>query len=271
MIDCIKYTIDGISYIINKDQVGNWSSNPSAPSVEGRKDIPIEAGVSSAELTPVRATDPHYNEYLNIIKQSEIANHIENYVPEFISQLEQFKLLYGIENLKFNDFDNGVRKVLNDSFINTSSEGAVLRYENFLNLKGVGTLEQRKSYIISLIQKGNKLDEQSIKSLVHTITGSDCKVRFFLEQEEGSPNKSQNLLLVTVLSPDSSKDYRYEDIERALQPLIPAHINLSVVKYFATWGDIANNVTDWQEVKDMGTWDGVYHYTPPEMAQERKE
>lgn len=261
MINCIKYTIDGISYIINKDQVGNWSSNPSAPSVDDRKDILIEAGAGS-ELTPISATDSRYNEYLNLIKQSEVANHIENYVPEFISQLEQFKLLYGIENLMFNDFDNGVRKVLNDSFINTSSSEAVLRYENFLNLKGVGTLEQRKNYVISLIQKGNKLDEQSIKSIVTAITGSNCMVEFFLEQQAGNPNRGQNLLLVTVFSPDSSREYRYEDIERALQPLIPAHINLSVVKYFATWGDIANGVTNWQEVKDMGTWDDVYSYMP---------
>lgn len=263
MINSIRYTIDGISYIIQKDTIGNWSKYPSAPSVEGRTGVIIEAGVGS-ELLPVPENDPNYNTYLEIIRKSELSNHIEEYVPEFISQLEQFRYLYGIENLQFNLFDEKVRKVIDDVYITSSSSEAILRYENFLNIKGAGTLEQRKSYLKSLIQKGNKLNEKSINDIVNTITGSSAIVTFFLAGEEENPNEDENLLLVQVLSPDIYKDYRYEDIERALHPLVPAHINLSVVKFFATWEDVYNNLSNWEEVKTMKSWGDLYSYIPPQ-------
>jgi hypothetical protein len=67
-----------------------------------------------------------------------------------------------------------------------------------------------------------------------------------------------------VLSPDNKKDYRYDDIAKALKSLVPGHIKLSVVKYFATWGDVKNNYADWATVKAMADWQTVKSYIPPQ-------
>ena len=70
---------------------------------------------------------------------------------------------------------------------------------------------------------------------------------------------------VQVLSPDNNKDYRYDDIFRALKPMVPAHIKLLVIKYFATWEDIRNNFADWNAIAaNMADWQAVKNYIPPQ-------
>lgn len=263
IIDYIKYTIDGSTYNLKKDITGNWVRDLKAPLLEGKYNILLEVG-SGSTVTYVDSSDPRYNIYLEVIRRAERKNYIEQYVPEFIGQLEQFRTLYGIENLIFDELDEGVKRTISDAFISTSSSEAITRYENFLNIKGVGTLEQRKNYIRSLIQKGNKLNESSIKDIVNAITGSDCIVKFYGSDELNNPERGKSLLQVQVLSPDVYKDYRYEDIERALKNLIPGHITLSVVRFFATWEDIRNNFAGWDSIKAMNNWGDIHNYIPPQ-------
>lgn len=67
-----------------------------------------------------------------------------------------------------------------------------------------------------------------------------------------------------VLSPDTTKDYKYDDIERAIKPLVPSHIKLIVIKYFALWSDIVSNFSNWGSVKTMNDWQAVKDYIPPQ-------
>jgi hypothetical protein len=79
-----------------------------------------------------------------------------------------------------------------------------------------------------------------------------------------NPEPGHGFLRIQVLSPDNNKDYRYEDIARALKPLIPAHLKLSIIKYFATWGDIKFNFSNWNTVAAMPDWNAVKQYIPPQ-------
>lgn len=207
---------------------------------------------------------PIYNMYLNVITTDERRNHLERYIPEFIADIEEFKIIYNTENISFDKLDTNIDGVISDVFISTSSNDAITRYENFLNIKGVGTLEQRRCYIRSLLQKGNKLNEKSIKDIVNAITGSDCIVHFFGGDELDNPEPGNSLLRVQVLSPDNYRDYRYEDIVRVIKPLVPEHIKLSVVRFFATWEDVYNNFAGWSAIKNLKSWEEVKKYIPPQ-------
>lgn len=189
---------------------------------------------------------------------------LEKLVPDFIAEIDKFKLLYDVENISFDELYESVEKVKSDVFISTASDEAIERIETFINIKGQGNLEQRISYIKSLMQKGNKLNEKSIKDMVNAITGSDCIVMFFTSDESNNPEPGNSILRVQVLSPDNGKDYRYEDIARTLNPLIPSHIKLIVVKFFATWNDIKENYADWNSILSMKDWEAVKNYIPPQ-------
>lgn len=189
---------------------------------------------------------------------------LEKLVPDFIAEIDKFKLLYDTENISFDGLYESIEKVKSDVFISTASSEAIERIETFINIKGQGNLEQRKSYLKSLLQKSNKLNEKSIKDVVNAITGSDCIVMFFTSDESNNPEPGNSILRVQVLSPDNNKDYRYDDIDRALRPLVPSHIKLIVVKFFATWNDIKENYNDWNSMLSMKDWGAVKNYIPPQ-------
>lgn len=263
MIDYIKYTVNDKTYELINNGDGTWSRELEAPSVAGRYDLLLEIGQDGI-ITYIDSNDPRYDFYLYVITSAERVVYLQNYVPEFVSEADEFKKIYETENIELDKLYALIEKTISDMFIITASNEAVTRLENFLRIKSQGSLEQRKYFIISLLGKGNKLSESVIKGIANAITGSDCIVKFFTADEFDNPEPGQGLIRVQVLSPDNNKDYRYEDIARALKPLIPAHLKLMVLKYFALWEDIKNNFADWNAVASMSDWQSVKSYIPPQ-------
>lgn len=263
MIDYIKYTIDGQTYELINNGDGTWSRQLEAPSVAGNYNLLLEISENGI-VTYVDSEDPRYDFYLYVIESAERVIYLENYVPEFISGADEFKKIYETENVELDKLYALIEKTVSDMFIISASNEVITRFENFLGIKGQGTLEQRKYYIISLLGKGNKLSESVIKGIANAITGSDCIVKFFTADELDNPDPGQGLIRVQVLSPDNNKDYRYDDIARALKPLIPAHLKLLVIKYFALWEDVKNNFADWAAVAGMADWRAIKSYIPPQ-------
>lgn len=263
MIDYIKYTVDGKTYKLIDNGDGTWSKQVNAPDVAGNYNLLLEIS-SHGNVVYIDSSDSRYDFYLNVIAATERVTYLENLVPEFVAEIDKFKLLYDTENISFDKLHSSIEKVKSDVFISTASNEAVERIETFINIKGQGNLEQRRSYLKSLLQKSNKLNEKSIKDVVNAITGSDCIVMFFTADEIDNPEIGNSLLRVQVLSPDNYKDYRYDDIARTLKPLVPSHIKLIVVKFFATWNDIQGNYADWNTVRSMKDWQVIKNYIPPQ-------
>ncbi len=263
MIDSIKYVVNGVTYSLINNGDDTWSREETAPSVAGNYLLTLiisENGI----ITTIDSSDSLYETYLNVIVESERVAFLEKYVPNFIAKTKQFTAIFDIENESFDDLCAEIEKVKSDRFITTASNDAITRMEEFLHMKGLGTLDQRKSYLISLNQKGNKLSESTMKDITNSISGSDCIVTFFGADESDNPASGSGLLKVQVLSPDRSKDYRYADIARALSPMIPSHIKLSVIKFFGTWQDVYDNFADWTAVAATTDWLSVKEYIPPQ-------
>lgn len=261
MIDYIKYKIDGATYSLTNNGDNTWIREETAPRVAGNYLLTLiisENGI----VTTINSSNSLYETYLNEIIEAESVAYLEKYVPDFMAETKQFKTIFDIENENFNNLYYQIEKIKSDAFITTASNDAIVRLEKSMSIKGLGTLNQRKSYLISMLQKGNKLSENSIKNITNAITGSNCIVTFFGSDESSNPVPGYGLLRVQVLSPDNSKDYRYEDIFRALKPLVPGHIQLLVIKYFSIWTDINNNLADWNAVASMNDWESVKNYIP---------
>ncbi|MDI2588035.1 DUF2313 domain-containing protein [Psychrobacillus sp. NEAU-3TGS] len=263
MIEYIKYTINGQTYSLVNNGDGTWSKELEAPGVAGLYDLKLEIK-QGGSITYIDSTDSRYNFFLEVIQDAERSADLIQHLPDFLQDVLEFQVLFNAENIEIDRLNSSIQKGLLDVFIRTASIERITRLETFLRYKGEGTLEQRRSYLLALMQKGKKLNEPMIKEVAKTITGSDCIVSFFGSDELNNPEPGQGVLLVQVLSPDSSKDYRYADIARALKPLAPAHIKLLVIKYFSTWEDIKNNFHDWNAVAAMKDWQAVKDYIAPQ-------
>jgi len=236
--------------------------------------VPVVKGKDpfNKEKTPTGGKNPWSKEHFNLTEQGKMLKenpelakqYMQNYVPEFLTDILEFNLIYEIENKELDEIYAGIEKLKGDMFIRTASNEMILRLENFLRIKGMGTLEQRKNYLLTLFQKGKKLNEGKIKEVTNTIVGADCLVTFFSSDELNNPEPGCGILRVQVLSPEKGKDYRYDDIFRTLKPSVPGHIKLLVIKYFALWEDVKNNFSDWNTVKAMTDWQAVKSYIPPQ-------
>lgn len=263
MIEFIKYTVDGRTYELIDNGDGTWSKQLDAPSVIGNYTLQLIVS-DGGNIVIIDSSDSRYDFYLNVIEQAEARTHVELYAPELIRDVLEFNVIYEADNKELDELYSSIKKFGGDLFVQTASASKILQLENFLRIKGQGTLEQRKDYLMAMFQKNTKLNETSIKTVVNTITGSDCIVTFFGADELNNPDPSFGLLRVQVLSPDTSKDYRYEDIFRALKPMTSSHIKLLVIKYFALWNDVRNNFADWQAIRAMADWQSIKNYLPPQ-------
>lgn len=263
MIDYIKYTVDGKTYELTNNNDGTWSRSLNAPSVVGVYNLLLEIKQGDS-IVYIDSSDSRYRFYLEVMEEIERKTNLIRYIPPVLQDVLEYNVIFDSENVELDYFYDSIKQVGLDAFIRTASAEKITRLETFLGFKGIGTLEQRRTYLLSLFRKGNKLNENSIKEITRTITGSDCIVTFYGSDEASNPQPGIGLLSVQVLSPDNSKNYRYEDIYRALSPLVPGHIKLVVIKYFATWGDVKKNFADWSAVNSLASWRDVKNYIPPQ-------
>lgn len=262
MIDYIKYTVDGEAYELIKNDDGTWSKELNAPSVVGRYDLILEVGQDGIK-TYIDSKDPRYNFFLDVIEDADAKVDLIKYLPHYSKNSSVYNQLFEVENLELDILHSLIRKVSNDVFIRTASNEKITRLEEFLGFKGLGNLGQRKSYLLTLFQRGKKLNEEVIKEITNTIAGADCIVTFYASNEVDNPHQGYGLLRVQVLSPDNQKDYRYDDIQRALQSMIPAHIKLTVIKYFGTWAEAMDPFASWNDIyNNVEDWQGLKNYIP---------
>jgi hypothetical protein len=263
MIDYIRYTIDNKSYSLINNGDGTWSTPLNAPSVAGIYTLLLEIGEDDIK-TYIDSSDSRYNFYLEVIEEIERKVDLIKYIPNFMQNSVVFKALFDAENAEIDLLYDNIRKASLDVFIRTASIEQITRLESFLRIKGIGTLDQRRSYLLSLKQRGKKLNEKTIKEVTNIIAGADCIVTFFSADEHDNPNPGYGVLKIQVLSPDNKKDYRYDDIQRALKNLVPSHIKLIIIKYFSLWDDIRLNYADWNSVATMADWSAIKNYLPPQ-------
>ena len=265
MITSANYTIDGKVKNLNKGEGDIWSDINQAPNEAGLYPIGISVSNEVGQTAYIDSSSSKFD--LNLMVEEDVKNNISlvEYLPEYLQDIKEFKLIMEAESQKFNELYFIKDKTLDMHFVDYMDIEAITRYETFLGIVGEGTLEQRRSYIRALYSKGDKLSENSIKAVVKSITGGKALVKFFGGDEALNPNPGQGTLKVEVLSPDPEVDYKFDDIIRAIAPYMPAHLKLNLIKYFSTWGDISEAYSDWNSIKQASNWKEIYNYIPPQV------
>lgn len=176
---------------------------------------------------------------------------LKDYLPKIMQDVREFKAFLAAEDVEVNDLKNHVKIIIDDSFILSASETRIMEWEQALKIQPYGTLPQRKSFLISYIRGQGKLNEARIKSIVEAFTGGDSIVTF------GNSN-----IRIQILTPPDGDVYRYPDVERALSPKKPAHIGLTVERWYSTWGDVKNDFGTWGDVGNLTNWEYLKNYIP---------
>lgn len=264
MIDGVNYKVNGENYTLEDNGGGLYSRILTAPNQEGEYITGIDIVDLAGNKITIDNTDERFDMLLSVAEEIPLTVNLLDYLPEFLRDIREFKVILNTESIQYSQLMYSINKNLNNNFLDTMTIEVIERLEKFLGVIGEGTLEQRRNYLRALFKKGEKLNEASIRTIIKTITGSEAIIKFYTGSEIEAPFQGQGTLSIRVLSPDTSVNYRFEDVARTIVPLMPAHIKLELIKYFATWADIRNSYSSWETLKKGAeNWTTLKNYIPP--------
>lgn len=168
-----------------------------------------------------------------------------NYLPEFLKVIEDYKQLLNSLDIEVENLNDSINYIVDQSSILKADEERIEQWEEFLRISKQGDLYQRKKYIIATLTTVGKLNKTKIQEIVNIYTnGGGAIVEF-----------RNSTIIVKVKPPEGNENYLFPDIERTLNVMKPAHLGLSVIRYYTIWLDVKDNFTSWRELKNTNkTW-----------------
>jgi len=174
-----------------------------------------------------------------------------DYLPWFYADIPEIAAVGSAFDAENEQLIGQFAMIPRDAVISTAEEDRILQWEKLLGIIPQDrTLVQRRMMVLGRLKGAGKLNEAKIKSIVETFSGGDSIVSF-----------SDSTLTVRVAPPEWGEVFLFPDVEKALAPLVPAHLNLVVERYYNTWEDRMATYGSWCALKtgydavtgDMGT------------------
>jgi hypothetical protein len=234
----------------SSDEV-NWIVTSVAPDKEGAYPITLTVTTTNGGVHIYTTTDVEFGKYLTLYVTNRQSNLIK-YLPHFLQEVREFQELFPPIDDEINILFPYIESLFAESIIMYCSEERIKEWEQNLKIIPTGTLNERRLYIKAMLRGNGKLNEAKIKSIVDAFTGGDAIVTF-----------EDSTIIVKVLPPNNGEAYRFPDVERTLRPLIPAHLELTVVRFYSTWADIKNNFGSWENVASGKDWDEIRNWIAP--------
>lgn len=171
-----------------------------------------------------------------------------SYLPSYYQGVTEIEAIADAFDLEMVDLQENLSLLPNDASIVTCSESRLTEWEQILGIIPQDRdTTQRRMMILAMLRGSGKLNEDKIKTIVRTFTGGGCIVSF-----------ENSTIIVEVAPPEWGEIFLFPDVEKALKPLIPAHLQLSVERYYNTWEDRKNQHTTWNDLKNSYTdWAAV--------------
>lgn len=247
----VKVTINGQEIYLEELPDGTWSIMSEAPSYPGIYPVTVEVQISNGVIVILGDDDPELGDILRLLVLGEPRTQLIKYLPLFLQQPALFKTLFRSDGIEIDRLKDSIQIIIDDAYILSATEARVSSWEKALDIVPAGTVAQRKSFIISYLRGQGKLNEARIKLIVNAFTGGDALVSF-----------ANSEILVRVLAPDLGDVYLYPDVERSLKTKIPAHVGLTVQRYYSSWSDVKINYASWADVANLADWKTLKNYIP---------
>lgn len=253
----VRITVDGITYNLSKTNNGEWMISNRAPLAEGDYPVKVVATNEFGKEIVFDTTDESLIEVLTLLVRDGTTvsgNRMLDYYPYVIKIIEEFKAITCVEGFEIDFLTSDIDLMVNEAYLTTMGESRIKQWEQKLGLIASveDSVEDRRDKIIATIRGTGKLNTAMINSIVSAFT--NYVAISYIED---------STLYVKIQAPMDNKQYRFENVEKALKPKLPAHLDLVVTRDYATWGEIKDNYASWSAIAQMPNWEELKLYVAP--------
>ena len=254
----VQIVVDGITYTLQQNASGAWTITNKAPGVGGEYQITVLATTESGQTVQLNTDDPElYRALILIVKDGDTVSgeRMREYYPPVIQRILEFQALIRTEGFEVDFLTSDISLCVNEAYLVTMSEERIVEWEKALNIAPSvdDSLQDRRDVIVARIRGQGKLNTKLINTIVKAFTEGTAKSYI-----------RDSMLYVDVTPPPKNKQYKFENVEREIKKKIPAHLGLSVKRNYSTWGEIKENFTDWNTVKNLADWEELKLYVAPQ-------
>lgn len=254
----VRITVDGVTYTLRQNASGEWTVTNNAPYLAGAYPVTVTATTEAGQNINLGVDDPELTKALLLLVTEGATisgERMLNYYPEVIKIILEFKALMRTEGFEVDFLKNNVELSINESYLSTMTETRIKEWERNLGIapSSDDSLEDRKESIIARIRGRGKLNSALINSIVGAFTGGTA-ISYIRDSK----------LYVKITPPVGNKQYKFNNVLRELNAICPAHLGLEVTRNYATWGEIKDNYIDWNNIKELSSWEELVLYIAPQ-------
>jgi hypothetical protein len=150
---------------------------------------------------------------------------IERYWPRVIGDMRDFQEIAKGENPEFATLWEAVERFIQDCFVHTGTEWAILRWEKIYGLATytTDTLEQRRSRILAAMTKELPYTVLSLGKMLEALLGPG---NFSIDV---NPITSTLVVLVNV-----RVEHQQNDVRQLLDAVVPANLGIEIRNLYST-------------------------------------
>lgn len=102
------------------------------------------------------------------------------YLPLVLQNIEEFKALYGAEDVEINNLYEALQTLLKDQFVHEATENGIKRWEKILKIiPGVDdTLDMRRFEILNRLNIKIPYTITMLRNKIQALYGNDCNIKY---------------------------------------------------------------------------------------------
>ena len=254
----VRIAVDGKIYNLVETADGSWTVTNKAPLAAGDYVMAVTLTTESGQEITLDTTDEELLKAVTLLVRDGVTEggiRMLDYYPEVIKRILEFQSLMLTEGFEIDFLKTDVNTIVNEAWLLTMSESRIIEWEQLLNLTPLSdeSLEDRREKIIATIRGRGKLNTEKINSIVGAFTNGGTAISYI----------EDSTLYVKVQPPIGNKQYKFNNVEKALQALIPGHLKLVVVRDYATWGEVKDNFASWSNIASLESWNDLLLFRAP--------
>jgi uncharacterized protein YmfQ (DUF2313 family) len=151
-------------------------------------------------------------------------------LPQIYHPISDYRAISNVSGKEVCDLYQGVKRILDDNFISTSSEASISKWEKYLKLvpNGTDTLEERRFRILA---KLNDYPPYTDQYLVNKLTELCGAGNFSIKPDYNNYKLEIWFSLASTTNEDTILD--------VLKSLIPANIELSIMPFRSRYSELS--------------------------------
>lgn len=254
----VQVTVDGKTYNLVKSEDGDWKVTNRAPLLAGDYLATVTLTTDQGQKITLDTTDEELLKALTLLVRegtTDSGNRMLEYYPWVVKCITEFQAITLSEGFEIDFANSDVELIVSNAYLTTMGEDRIYEWETMLALApdSDDTIEDRREKVIAEIRGNGKLNTALINSIVGAFTNGGTATSYVKD----------SVLYIKILPPVGNKQFKFDNVVKAITPKVPAHLGLSVTRNYATWGEIKTNFASWEAVAAQDDWDSIKLYVAP--------